>query len=170
MSNNPKNIYKLPPLVRCVILFCAIYNDYVYTGSPNGLFIANAIVTSHKRDSTGVRCVPFMLTHTDWREVEKRRHFWRNARENGRRMLRSAREGLKLRRAALESLETGRLTPILKEELKYCIQTRRLAQGKTELVLSEDFNEPSETPVMLWTIRVLAISLHYWQKLDIKYC
>ena len=64
-------------------------------------------------------------------------------------MLRSAQEGLKLRRAVLESLETGRLTPILKEELKYCIQTRRLAQGKTELVLSEDFNEPSETPVML---------------------
>ena len=37
--------------------------------------------------------------------------------------------------AALTALETCSLTPLIKEELKYTIQSRRLAAGKPELVL-----------------------------------
>lgn len=37
--------------------------------------------------------------------------------------------------AALEVLETGALTPLIKEELKYTIQSRRLAAGKQELTV-----------------------------------
>ena len=45
------------------------------------------------------------------------------------------REEVKLHLAALESYNTGKITPLLKEELKYYIQTRRLSEGKKELVV-----------------------------------
>ncbi|KAL4238492.1 Cyclic AMP-dependent transcription factor ATF-3 [Mactra antiquata] len=45
----------------------------------------------------------------------------------------------KLHIAALEAYSTGNITPILKEELKYYIQSRRLSEGKNELVV--DFNQ-----------------------------
>ncbi|KAK3092997.1 hypothetical protein FSP39_009824 [Pinctada imbricata] len=38
------------------------------------------------------------------------------------------------------ALETGELTPLVKEELKYTIQTRRLAEGKEELQVQ--FEDP----------------------------
>ncbi|XP_045188024.1 uncharacterized protein LOC123545780 isoform X2 [Mercenaria mercenaria] len=47
-------------------------------------------------------------------------------------------EETKLHLAALESYSTGKITPLLKEELKYYIQSRRLSEGKNELVV--DFN------------------------------
>lgn len=47
-------------------------------------------------------------------------------------------EETKLHLAALEAYNTGKITPLLKEELKYYIQTRRLSEGKNELVV--DFN------------------------------
>ena len=50
-----------------------------------------------------------------------------------------AAENLKLYLAAVESYRTGCLTPILKKELKYHIQSRRLAEGKDETVV--DFNQ-----------------------------
>lgn len=40
--------------------------------------------------------------------------------------------------AALESFQTGKLTPLLKEELRCQIQSRRLSEGKDELVVSFD--------------------------------
>ncbi|KAK3093254.1 hypothetical protein FSP39_013285 [Pinctada imbricata] len=39
----------------------------------------------------------------------------------------------KILEATKMALETGELTPLVKEELKYTIQTRRLAEGKEEL-------------------------------------
>ncbi|XP_045187009.1 uncharacterized protein LOC123544919 [Mercenaria mercenaria] len=47
-------------------------------------------------------------------------------------------EETKLHLAALESYSTGKITPLLKEELKYYIQTRRLSEGKNELVVDFD--------------------------------
>ncbi|ESO90091.1 hypothetical protein LOTGIDRAFT_164395 [Lottia gigantea] len=47
-----------------------------------------------------------------------------------------------LRRATYASLETGQLTPLLKEELKCRIQSRRLSEGKEELLV--DFTSPSK--------------------------
>ncbi|KAK3093371.1 hypothetical protein FSP39_014694 [Pinctada imbricata] len=44
-------------------------------------------------------------------------------------------------RAGKVALETGDLTPLVKEELKYTIQSRRLQQGKNELYVS--FEEPA---------------------------
>ena len=48
-------------------------------------------------------------------------------------------ENLKLYLAAVESYRTGCLTTILKEELKHYIQSRRLSEGKNEMVV--DFNQ-----------------------------
>ena len=48
-------------------------------------------------------------------------------------------ENMKLYMAAMESYRTGSLTPILKEELKYRIQSRRLSEGKDEMVI--DFEQ-----------------------------
>uniref|UniRef100_A0A2C9LM56 BZIP domain-containing protein n=1 Tax=Biomphalaria glabrata TaxID=6526 RepID=A0A2C9LM56_BIOGL len=47
-----------------------------------------------------------------------------------------------LLRATMESLECGRLTPLIKEELRCRIQSRRLSEGKEELLV--EF--PSPTP------------------------
>ena len=47
-------------------------------------------------------------------------------------------EDLKLYLAAMESYRTGSLTPILKEELKYHIQSRRMSEGKDEMVVEFD--------------------------------
>lgn len=47
-------------------------------------------------------------------------------------------EETKLHLAALESFNTGKITPLLKEELKYYIQTRRLSEGKNELVIENN--------------------------------
>ncbi|KAK6181036.1 hypothetical protein SNE40_008980 [Patella caerulea] len=47
-----------------------------------------------------------------------------------------------LRRATFASLESGQLTPLLKEELKCRIQSRRLSEGKEELHV--DFTSPSK--------------------------
>lgn len=48
---------------------------------------------------------------------------------------RDALENLKLLLAAVVSFRTGSITPILKEELKYSIQCRRLSEGKDELFI-----------------------------------
>jgi len=47
--------------------------------------------------------------------------------------------------ATLTALETGNLSQLAKEELKYTIQTRRLATGKEELKV--DFPEPMKYKV-----------------------
>ncbi|KAK3606658.1 hypothetical protein CHS0354_037546 [Potamilus streckersoni] len=47
----------------------------------------------------------------------------------------TAQEECKLFLAALESYKTGKMTPLLKEELKYQIQSRRLSEGRDELTL-----------------------------------
>ncbi|KAK3606659.1 hypothetical protein CHS0354_037547 [Potamilus streckersoni] len=47
----------------------------------------------------------------------------------------TAQEECKLFLAALESYKTGKMTPLLKEELKYQIQSRRLSEGRNELTL-----------------------------------
>ncbi|KAK3092841.1 hypothetical protein FSP39_007807 [Pinctada imbricata] len=46
----------------------------------------------------------------------------------------------KILEATKMALETGELTPLVKEELKYTIQTRRLAEGKEELQVQ--FEDP----------------------------
>ena len=50
-------------------------------------------------------------------------------------MKKDAAENVKLYMAAIESYRTGSITPILKEELKYSIQSRRLSEGKDEMVV-----------------------------------
>ena len=45
-----------------------------------------------------------------------------------------------LLKATVESLSTGRLTPLIKEELRCRIQSRRLSEGKAELTVQ--FDEP----------------------------
>lgn len=47
-----------------------------------------------------------------------------------------------LTEATLVALETGELTPLVKEELKYTIQSRRLANGQGELGV--EFSEPEQ--------------------------
>lgn len=49
--------------------------------------------------------------------------------------------------ATLVALETGELTPLVKEELKYTIQSRRLANGQGELGVQ--FNDPIPTEVRI---------------------
>ena len=51
----------------------------------------------------------------------------------------------KLATAAVKSLEVGNLTPIIKEELRLTIQTRRLKKGLDELEVA--FREPTEEQV-----------------------
>ena len=53
-------------------------------------------------------------------------------------MKKDAAENLKLYMAAMESYRTGSITPILKEELKYRIQSRRLSEGKDEMIVELD--------------------------------
>ena len=48
--------------------------------------------------------------------------------------------------ATLVALETGNLSPLVKEELKYTIQSRRLAKGQTELAV--DFTETVQYEVI----------------------
>ncbi|XP_060591383.1 uncharacterized protein LOC132746295 [Ruditapes philippinarum] len=51
----------------------------------------------------------------------------------------NSREETKLHLAETESYSTGKIKPLLKEELKYYIQTRRMSEGKNELVV--EFNK-----------------------------
>jgi hypothetical protein len=51
--------------------------------------------------------------------------------------------------ATLTALETGELTPLVKEELKYTIQSRRLANGQGELGVQ--FTDPIPTEVRILT-------------------
>jgi hypothetical protein len=51
--------------------------------------------------------------------------------------------------ATLVVLETGELTPLVKEELKYTIQSRRLANGQGELGVQ--FTDPIPTEVRILT-------------------
>ena len=53
-------------------------------------------------------------------------------------------EDLKLYLATVKCYETGRLTPLLKEELRCQIQYRRLSEGKDEMVV--DFSQTPERP------------------------
>ena len=57
----------------------------------------------------------------------------------------AAREAGSFVQATLTALETGEITPLVKEELKYTIQSRRLAEGKSELEVK--FEEPSHSEV-----------------------
>ncbi|KAL8580788.1 hypothetical protein ACOMHN_018460 [Nucella lapillus] len=50
-------------------------------------------------------------------------------------------------KATVESLHTGRLTPLIKEELRCRIQSRRLSEGKEELRVQ--FESPSRLEVSL---------------------
>lgn len=54
----------------------------------------------------------------------------------------------KLCKAALQSFHTGRITPLLKEELKYHIQCRRMSEGKDELILDNEART-DETQVLI---------------------
>ncbi|XP_021359964.1 cyclic AMP-dependent transcription factor ATF-3-like [Mizuhopecten yessoensis] len=52
-------------------------------------------------------------------------------------------EDAKMHEAALVAMETGNMTPIIKQELRCLIQSRRLAEGKSELYV--DFVPPVMT-------------------------
>lgn len=52
----------------------------------------------------------------------------------------------KMAEAVLTTLETGSIMPLIKEELKYTIQSRRLAAGQPELQV--EFNQPKRHKVM----------------------
>ncbi|XP_070181749.1 uncharacterized protein [Littorina saxatilis] len=52
-----------------------------------------------------------------------------------------------LLKATVESLNTGRLTPLIKEELRCRIQSRRLSEGKDELMVQ--FDSPTISEVSL---------------------
>ena len=52
---------------------------------------------------------------------------------------------LKLATAAVHSMQTHTLTPIIKEELKIKIEKKRLAEGKPELKV--EFKQPQEVQV-----------------------
>nr|KAG5710734.1 hypothetical protein BaRGS_035136 [Batillaria attramentaria] len=52
----------------------------------------------------------------------------------------------KMAEAVLNTLETGSIMPLIKEELKYTIQSRRLAAGKPELQV--EFNPPKRQKLM----------------------
>lgn len=51
-------------------------------------------------------------------------------------------EDFDLRKATYDVLETGQLTPIIKEELRLFIQTRRLSHGQEELTVT--FSPPNK--------------------------
>ena len=62
-----------------------------------------------------------------------------------------------LLRATVESLHTGRLTPLIKEELRCRIQSRRLSEGKDELMVqfeSPTRSEVSESAMVLMVLMV----------------
>ncbi|XP_060062848.1 cyclic AMP-dependent transcription factor ATF-3-like [Ylistrum balloti] len=45
-------------------------------------------------------------------------------------------DGTKILEAAFVAMKTGSITPIIKQELRFIIQSRRLAEGKSELDVS----------------------------------
>lgn len=59
-------------------------------------------------------------------------------------------EDFNLRKATTAALETGQLTPIIKEELKLFIQSRRLSIGQDELTVT--FSPPNRDEVIIGTI------------------
>lgn len=61
--------------------------------------------------------------------------------------------------ATLEALETGELAPIIKEELKYTIQSRRLAKGQEELKV--EF--PEEVEYEVTETKVFLLDISYWR-------
>lgn len=61
-------------------------------------------------------------------------------------------ENLKLCLAAMESYRTGSLTPILKEELKYRIQSRRLSEGKDEMIVKFNKTNTQNQVILLENI------------------
>ena len=63
-----------------------------------------------------------------------------------------------LLKATVESLCSGRLTPLIKEELKCRIQSRRLSEGKDELVL-QTHSPPLPPPKVSLSCVLLAIHL-----------
>lgn len=63
-------------------------------------------------------------------------------------------EDAKLCIAALQSLRTGRITPLLKEELKYHIQSRRMSEGKSELVL-DPTKRQEQDQVLNYELRIM---------------
>lgn len=56
-------------------------------------------------------------------------------------------EDFDLRKATYDVLETGQLTPIIKEELRLFIQTRRLSHGQEELTVT--FSPPNKDEVTI---------------------
>lgn len=54
-------------------------------------------------------------------------------------------DDLTLVKATYAALESGRLTPLLKEELRCRIQSRRLSEGKDELMV--EFTAPTKDEV-----------------------
>lgn len=70
-------------------------------------------------------------------------------------------EDFDLRKATNAVLETGELTPIIKEELKLFIQTRRLSHGQDELTVT--FSPPNKDEVTIvlitfWTFMNLILN------------
>lgn len=55
-----------------------------------------------------------------------------------------------LMEAALAALGTGDMTPLVKEELKLTIQSRRLASGKGELRVN--FEPPTQSEVRFYSV------------------
>lgn len=53
----------------------------------------------------------------------------------------------KILNASMKAIKSGTLTPLVKEELRYTIQSRRLAAGKGELKLEEFKKPPKRKPV-----------------------
>jgi len=70
-------------------------------------------------------------------------------------------ETAKLYNAALESLQTGRMMPLLKEELKYHIQYRRMSEGKDELILAAE-TRTDETQVIHEMVENSSLILYCW--------
>lgn len=58
-----------------------------------------------------------------------------------------------LMEAALAALGTGDMTPLVKEELKLTIQSRRLASGKGELRVN--FEPPTQSEVGFYSLDIL---------------
>ncbi|XP_033757003.1 uncharacterized protein LOC117339472 isoform X3 [Pecten maximus] len=67
--------------------------------------------------------------------------------------LEDVRAELDLTRAYIQSAEMGTVTPLLKQELRYKIQARRLSEGRTELSVSETKRKPVEDKLTVEDIR-----------------
>ena len=62
--------------------------------------------------------------------------------------------------ATLESFQTGRVTPLLKEELRCKIQSRRLSEGKAELSVNlgkEDIDSKVRSKVHMYMFLCLSV-------------